>query len=79
LNNKRPPTLDVLYVVRAHRGRGVGLHLCETALRRFMEAQKTPVFCDVISRNMHRTIERLPPDLRAILKESLLYKIYGDL
>jgi N-acetylglutamate synthase-like GNAT family acetyltransferase len=41
LKNKRLPTLDALYVVPTHRGRRVGPRLCETALLRFKETQKT--------------------------------------
>src|SRR5947207_2053086 len=68
LNNNRPPTLDTLYVIPPHRGKGVGLRLCETAMQRFEETQKTPVVCDVTTRNMHHTIERLPLHLQAVLR-----------
>ena len=78
LRNRRPPTLDALYVVPTYRGRGVGSRLCQTAIQRFKEAGKTPICCDVTSRNMHRTIESLPSDLKALLRPTLSYQVYGD-
>jgi GNAT superfamily N-acetyltransferase len=78
LRNRRPPTLDALYVVPSYRGRRVGSRLCQTAIQRFKEAEKTPVYCDVTSRNMHRTIESLPSELKALLRPTLSYQVYGD-
>lgn len=34
------PTLDLLYVLFDHRGRGVGRMLCRAALERFMEVRR---------------------------------------
>jgi GNAT superfamily N-acetyltransferase len=78
LRNRRPPTLDALYVVPSYRGRGVGSRLCQMAIQRFKEAEKIPVFCDVTTRNMHRTIESLPSELKALLRPTLSYQIFGD-
>jgi GNAT superfamily N-acetyltransferase len=78
LTNTRPPTLDALYVVPSYRGRRVGSRLCQMAIQRFEEAEKTPVFCDVTTRNMHRTIESLPSELKALLRPTLSYQVYGD-
>lgn len=75
---ERLPTLDVVYVRPALRGKRVGPRLVETAIRRFKEAKRTPILCDVTSKDMHRLIERLPPDLRTELKAVLSYVGHGD-
>lgn len=78
LKKEKPPTLDTLYVSPSHQGKGVGLRLCEIALQRFREAAKFPVVCDVTTSKMHGIIDRLTPELKALLKPDFSYRIYGD-
>jgi GNAT superfamily N-acetyltransferase len=78
LKGQRPPTLDTVYVVPTKRGRGIAARLCEAALRRFMEAGKTPVSCDVTTNKMQRALDKLPPDIQAIVKPIASYQEYGD-
>ncbi|MGQ0633426.1 MAG: GNAT family N-acetyltransferase [Planctomycetaceae bacterium] len=72
------PTLATLYTAPEHRGKGIGLRLCEYGIRHFAEAGKTPIFCDVTTRGMHKTIDRLSGELQAHLKTDLSYQAYGD-
>jgi GNAT superfamily N-acetyltransferase len=74
----RGPTLDTMFVLREHRGHGIGNRLCEVAIRRFVDAEKTPVYCEVIRKDMHRTIERLPDELKTAINPNLSYLIHGD-
>lgn len=78
LKTKGQPTLKTVYVVPTHRGKGAGIQLLEASIQRFKEVGKTPVFCDVTSRKMHETIERLAPELKGLLSLELSYKTYGD-
>lgn len=73
-------TLEFLYVARAYRRSAlkVGLRLCEFAIQRLAESERTPIYCDVSSLGMHATIKRLPATLRAHLYEVLSYQEYGD-
>lgn len=72
------PTLATLYTAPEYRGKGIGLRLCEYGIRRFVETGKTPIFCDVTTRGMHATIDRLPGELQRHLKTNLSYQKYGD-
>lgn len=63
-----PGTLDTLYVLPGHRGKGLGTRLCESAINRFIGSGWTPVFCHVITEAMQRLVDRLPSELRGQMK-----------
>lgn len=77
-DSSKLPTLATLYVVPNAQGKGIGIQLCEFALRRFIAAGKIPIYCDVTSRKMQSVIDRLPDDLKAHLEAESTFEAYGD-
>lgn len=62
------PTLETMYLLREYRGQGIGGRLCEAAMRRFIELGHVPVASDATTKGMLAILEKLPPELRAVLK-----------
>jgi N-acetylglutamate synthase-like GNAT family acetyltransferase len=77
-DGSKRPTLATLYTVRQYLKKGIGRCLCEHGIRHFVDADLTPIFCDVTTRGMHVTVLRLAPELQKHLQLSLSYEIYGD-
>jgi len=72
------PTLATLYVSKRWQKKGVGLRLCEEAIRRSMRRGERSLFCDVTTKAMHNTIEKLSPELQQHMELDLSYQRYGD-
>jgi GNAT superfamily N-acetyltransferase len=64
-------TLETVYVLKQYRSKGVAYRLCEQALVRLKDLGIAEITCDVQSKGMAATLERLAlerPDLRAIIR-----------
>src|SRR5690606_9365146 len=73
------PTLDTLFVWDDQQNKGIGASLCEKATQRLIEAGKTPIYCEVNTRGMHRLIKRLPPEQQVLFRLNLVYLREGEL
>jgi len=62
------PTIVGLWVSYQHRRKGIGQSLLEAAIRRMIERGLTPVRLDSISSKADIMIERLPQDLKKVIK-----------
>ncbi|HEY3969430.1 MAG TPA: GNAT family N-acetyltransferase [Planctomycetaceae bacterium] len=71
-------TLELIYVAKAHREKGIAPHLCEFAIRHLIARDRTPIFCAVTSKKAHGVIDRVPVELRSHLRCEFSYLEYGD-
>jgi len=66
------------YVLKDHQGQGIGTKLTKTAIARLVELGHTPIYIDVTSQAMDRTLERLPKKLHRRLRLNKSYLKYGE-
>ena len=71
-------TLERVYLLKRHRRRGHGKQLVVASIQSFLDAQRTPIVCDVTTRGMHDTLKDLPDDLQAVFTLNLSYLSQGD-
>lgn len=62
------PTIVALWVSYQYRRKGIGQALLEAAIRRMIERGLTPVQLDSISSKADMMIERLPQELKKVIK-----------
>lgn len=66
------------YVLREFQGRGIGTKLSRAAVERLVELGRTPIYIDVASKGMDRTLDRLPKSLHRRLRLNKSYLKYGE-
>jgi len=66
------------YVLKEYQGRGIGTELTRKAIERLVELGRTPVYIDVTSRGMDRTLDRLPKALHRRLRLNRSYLKFGE-
>jgi GNAT superfamily N-acetyltransferase len=66
------------YVLKEYQGRGIGTCLSRTAIERLIELGRTPIYIDVTSQGMERTLDRLPKALHRRLRLNLSYLKFGE-
>ena len=64
IDNPEPATLDTVYVLPEHRGRGLGGMLSEIAIRWCIRIGRRPVLCRATSVGMQTVLHRFPNDLQ---------------
>jgi len=66
------------YVLKKYEGRGIGTRLTRAGIERLISLGRTPVFVDVASKGMDRTLDKLPERLRRHLRLNKAYQKYGE-
>ncbi len=66
------------YVLKEYQGRGIGTQLSKTAIERLIELGRTPIYIDVTSKGMDRTLDRLPKALHRRLRLNRSYLKFGE-
>ena len=66
------------YVLKEYQGRGIGTQLSKSAIERLIEVGRTPIYIDVTSKGMDRTLDRLPKQLHRRLRLSRSYLKFGE-
>lgn len=66
------------YVLKEYEGRGIGTRLTRAAIERLIELEHTPIYIDVASKGMDRTLDRLPKALHRRLRLNKSYLKYGE-
>jgi GNAT superfamily N-acetyltransferase len=66
------------YVLKEHQGRGIGTRLSKTAIERLIDLGRTPIYIDVTSKGMDRTLDRLPKNLHRRLRLNRSYLKFGE-
>jgi GNAT superfamily N-acetyltransferase len=62
------PTLATLFVLPRFHGQRIGRQLTEFGVRQFVQAGRTPIYCDVSTDKMKKLLDRLPDELRRHLR-----------
>jgi GNAT superfamily N-acetyltransferase len=70
--------LSTEYVLKEFQGRGIGTKLTRAAVERLVTLGHTPVYINVASAAMDRTLDRLPKRLRRQLRLNRTYKKVGE-
>jgi GNAT superfamily N-acetyltransferase len=66
------------YVLREYQGRGIGTQLSRTAIERLIDLGLAPIYIDVSSQGMDRTLDKLPKPLHRRLRLNRSYLKIGD-
>jgi GNAT superfamily N-acetyltransferase len=66
------------YVLREYQGRGIGTQLSRTAIERLIDLGLSPIYIDVSSQGMDRTLDKLPMPLHRRLRLNRSYLKIGD-
>lgn len=66
------------YVLLEYQGRGIGTRLTKAAVERLIAAGRWPVYINVSSPGMDRTLDRLPKAAHKHLRLNRSYRKYGD-
>lgn len=64
IDKPEPSTLDTVFILPEHRGRGLGRTLADIAIRWCIRTGRSPVSCHTITIGMARILERLPKQSR---------------
>lgn len=78
LDNGESAELQTEYVLTEHQGRGIGSRLTEAAIDRLIALGRTPIYVDVASKGMDRTLDKLPKTKRRHLRLNKSYLKYGE-
>lgn len=70
--------LSTEYVLKEYQGQGIGTRLTRAAIERLMELGRTPIYINVASEGMDRTLDRLPKKLHRRLRLNKSYKKLGE-
>ncbi len=71
------PAIIALFVRKEYRMKGNGTKLLECAIKRMIDRGLTPVNVSALSKGAKKVIEKLPEDLKSVLKISD-QSAYGD-
>ena len=66
------------YVLKEYQGRGIGTALTKAAIERLIELGRTPIYVNVASKGMDRTLDRLPKKVHRRLRLNKSYLKYGE-
>jgi ribosomal protein S18 acetylase RimI-like enzyme len=66
------------YVLKEYQRRGIGTFLSKMAIERLIELGRTPIYIDVTSKGMDRTLDRLPRKLHRRLRLNRSYLKFGE-
>ena len=66
------------YVLREYQGRGIGRRLTKAAIERLIAIGRVPVYINVASKGMDRTLDRLPKKARRHLRLNRSYLTCGE-
>lgn len=66
------------YVLKEYQGQGIGTRLTRAAIERLIELGRTPIYVDVASEGMDRTLDRLPKKLHRRLRLNKPYLKLGE-
>jgi GNAT superfamily N-acetyltransferase len=78
LDNGESAELLTEYVLSEHQGRGIGTRLTKAGIDRLIALGRTPIYVDVASKGMDRTLDRLPKAARRHLRLHKSYLKYGE-
>ena len=78
LDNGECAELLTEYVLKKYEGRGIGTRLTRAGIERLISIGRTPIFIDVASKGMDRTLEKLPKEFRRHLRLKKVYQKYGE-
>jgi len=68
VDNPTPGVLDTVYVHPKHRRRQLGVRLCEMAIRRLLDLDRTPISCHIISDGGEKVIDQIEHHLKSHLR-----------
>jgi GNAT superfamily N-acetyltransferase len=66
------------YVLKESQRQGIGTQLSKAAIGRLIELGRTPIYIDVTSKGMDRTLDRLPKKLHRRLRLNRSYLKFGE-
>lgn len=66
------------YVLKEYRGQGIGSRLTKAGVERLIAIDRTPVYINVASQGMDRTLDKLPSKVRRRLRLKRSYLTYGE-
>jgi predicted N-acetyltransferase YhbS len=78
LDNGECAELLTEYVLKEHQGQGIGTRLTKTGIERLISIGRTPIYVDVASEGMDRTLDKLPEKVRRHLRLNKAYLKYGE-
>ena len=78
LDNGECAELLTEYVLKRYEGRGIGTRLTRAGIERLISLGRTPIFVDVASKGMDRTLDKLPDRLRRHLRLNRVYQKIGE-
>lgn len=78
-DNGRGGELLTEYVLKEWQGRGIGTRLTRAAIHRLVALGHTPIYIDVTSQGMDRTLDRLPRDEHRRLRLNKSYLKFGEM
>lgn len=78
LDNGECAELLTEYVLKKYEGRGIGTRLTRAGIERLISLGRTPIFVDVASKGMDRTLDKLPEKIRRHLRLNKAYQKYGE-
>lgn len=70
--------LSTEYVLKEYQGQGIGTRLTRAAIARLVELGRTPIYINVASEGMDRTLDRLPKSLHRRLRLNRSYEKLGE-
>lgn len=77
-NNGETAELSTEYVLKEYQGQGIGTRLTKVGIERLVELGLTPIYINVASEGMDRTLDRLSKKLHRRLRLNKSYKKLGE-
>lgn len=78
LDNGECAELLTEYVLKEYQGRGIGTRLTRVGIDWLIAGGRTPIFVNVASQGMDRTLDRLPKKLQRHLRLTRSYQKFGE-
>jgi GNAT superfamily N-acetyltransferase len=78
LDNGECAELLTEYVLKKFQRQGIGTRLTRTGIERLISLGRTPIYIDVASEGMDRTLDKLPEKARRHLRLNKVYQKYGE-
>jgi GNAT superfamily N-acetyltransferase len=66
------------YVLKEHEGQGIGSQLTKAAIERLIAIGRAPIYINVASKGMDRTLDKLPKKVRRHLRLNRSYLAVGE-
>lgn len=78
LDNGECAELLTEYVLKEYQGQGIGTRLTRMGIERLIAIGRTPIYVNVASKGMDRTLDRLPKKIRTHLLLNRTYLEIGE-